>query len=141
MRGIKFLLVYLLLSGSIFSVFLGILNFGAYSARILDWIDPENLIRLQDDLTSAIARSSIEVHAGTAESQSHINNTKNSITEKIATISPALVYSRSYPPENLLQNVGHQQVPVRFDLAPYENRIIIPKIGKNIPLVDVDHGV
>ena len=29
-----------------------------------------------------------------------------------------------------------------FTLAPYENRIVIPKIGKNIPLVNVtiDHG-
>jgi hypothetical protein len=26
-------------------------------------------------------------------------------------------------------------------VVPYENRIIIPKIGKNIPLVDVDHDI
>jgi hypothetical protein len=29
-------------------------------------------------------------------------------------------------------------VNLTVDIMPYENRIIIPKIGKNIPLVDVD---
>lgn len=29
---------------------------------------------------------------------------------------------------------------VSFDIVPYENRIIIPKLGKNIPLVDVHVG-
>lgn len=29
---------------------------------------------------------------------------------------------------------------VDFDVVPYENRIIVPKIGKNIPLVDVETG-
>ena len=52
-RGAKLLTVYLLLSGTIFSVLLGMLNFSAYSARILDWIDPDQLIALQDDLTRA----------------------------------------------------------------------------------------
>jgi alanine dehydrogenase len=29
-----------------------------------------------------------------------------------------------------------------FTLTPYENRVVIPKMGKNVPLVDVtiDHG-
>jgi hypothetical protein len=32
----------------------------------------------------------------------------------------------------------NSKVDLSVDVVPYENRIIIPKIGKNIPLVDVD---
>lgn len=28
-------------------------------------------------------------------------------------------------------------VPAKFEITPYENRIIVPRIGKNIPLVDI----
>lgn len=42
-RGIKLLVVYFALSGTIFSVMMGALNFSAYSARVLHWIDPSTL--------------------------------------------------------------------------------------------------
>jgi hypothetical protein len=30
------------------------------------------------------------------------------------------------------------EINLNLEIVPYENRIIIPKIGKNVPLVDVD---
>jgi hypothetical protein len=141
LRGAKFLVVYLLLSGTIFSILLGALNFGAYSARILDWIDPDKLMSLQEDLSSAISRSSIEVHADTTEQAKQLLESREVITDRIADIAPALVYSRTYAPDNLLGNLSRESSSATFDVAPYENRIIIPRIGKNIPLVDVDHDV
>lgn len=141
-RGMKFLTVYLLLSGTIFSVLLGILNFGAYSARILDWVDPARLVALQDDLTNAIARSSIDVNASSdmTEQAKNLVESREVLTERVADIAPGLVYSRTYTPDRLLSNLDNQgSARATFDVAPYENRIIIPKIGKNIPLVDVDH--
>ncbi len=88
-RGAKLLTVYLLLSGTIFSVLLGMLNFSAYSARLLDWIDPNQLVALQEDLTSAIARSSIDAHAdATAADIQHIAESSEVLTERVATIAP-----------------------------------------------------
>jgi hypothetical protein len=29
-------------------------------------------------------------------------------------------------------------VPIDIEITPYENRVIIPKIGKNIPLIEVE---
>lgn len=95
---------------------------------------------IQEDLTNAIARTSIDVHADTAEQSKNLVESREVITERIADIAPWLVYSRTYSPDNLLANINH--VPTaRFDIVPYENRIIIPKIGKNIPLIDVDHDI
>ncbi len=140
-RGAKLLTVYLLLSGTIFSVLLGMLNFSAYSARILDWIDPDQLIALQDDLTRAIARSSIDAHADTPHTEAkNIVESREVVTERVANISPGLVYSRTYDVDHLLSTPdAESSYPATFSPTPYENRIIIPKIAKNIPLVDVDH--
>jgi hypothetical protein len=128
LRGAKFVLIYLLLSGTIFSLLLGALNFGAYSARILDWMDPERLISLQEDLSNAIARSSIEVHADTTLQAKQLLESREDITSRIADIAPGLVYTREYTPDSLLTHINRDSSSATFDLAPYENRIIIPKI-------------
>lgn len=36
-----------------------------------------------------------------------------------------------------MAGIGDRDLSASFELNPYENRIIIPRIGKNIPLVDV----
>lgn len=140
-RGIKFLTLYLLLSGTIFSFLLGLLNFSAYSARILDWLDPEHLTILQQELSNAIARSSIDVHAQITDHTKQMIESRQIIHDKIADIAPGLIYSRLYTSENLLNHLNEKNIPVTFDVVPYENRIIIPRLGKNIPLIDVAHDI
>jgi hypothetical protein len=119
------------------------LNFGAYSSRVLDWVDPARLSAIQEDLTSAISRASIDAHANdTIGITDSLDQTREIVTEKIANSDPALVYSRTYSPDQLLSHIDSQRsARATFEVVPYENRIIIPKIGKNIPLVDVDHDI
>jgi sortase (surface protein transpeptidase) len=70
----------------------------------------------------------------------HIAESSEVLTERVASIAPGLVYSRTYDPDRLLSTVDMDSAArATFAVTPYENRIIIPKIGKNIPLVDVDH--
>ena len=119
------------------------MNFGAYSSRVLDWVDPARLSAIQEDLTSAISRASIDAHANdTIGITDSLDQTREIVTEKIANSDPALVYSRTYSPDQLLSHIDSQRSSrATFEVVPYENRIIIPKIGKNIPLVDVDHDI
>ncbi len=64
--------------------------------------------------------------------EEELANVKNSLVETTGELPKESVYD----PEVLLR--GTETSPqVRFDIIPYENRIVIPKIGKNIPLVDV----
>jgi hypothetical protein len=46
-RMSKFLSIYLLLTGGIFVLLMGVMNFSAYSAVISNWVDPDALIREQ----------------------------------------------------------------------------------------------
>jgi hypothetical protein len=39
--------------------------------------------------------------------------------------------------DKLLNDSYDKKLSMQIEIVPYENRIIIPKIGKNIPLVEV----
>jgi hypothetical protein len=39
--------------------------------------------------------------------------------------------------DKLLNDSYDKKLNMQIEIVPYENRIIIPKIGKNIPLVEV----
>jgi hypothetical protein len=116
---------------------MGLLNFSAYSAVVTNWVNPDLLLSRQSDIQSALSSSSFAVHAGDM-----IDSTESLqvLSQKIATTDPDVVYSRSYDEEHLLSGISSQGNEVSFDVTPYENRIIIPKLGKNIPLVDVEHN-
>jgi LPXTG-site transpeptidase (sortase) family protein len=133
----KFLVVYLLVSGTLFSVLLGILNFWAYSERLAHIIDPERLEDMRGNLEEIIGKTSMEVHA---EATNEEKETHSIIEEKLANTNPDIVWKRSYDAENLLANIrDSEHIKPTIDITPYENRLIIPKLWKNIPLLDVNH--
>ena len=81
-RLFEFFTLYILLSGSIFTVLVGALNFSAYSARVVHWINPESIIAITKDIQSVISTSSIEIHASEEESESRLES-REIIEEKI----------------------------------------------------------
>lgn len=118
---------------------MGALNFSAYSARVLHWIDPSTLENIKWELQSVVSKSSMEVHASETMSEDQ-QESLTTLTEKVAATDPGIVYNRTYSAERLLGNISEtENAGVTFQVTPYENRIIIPKLGKNIPLVDVYH--
>ena len=140
LTGIKMLLAYLCVSGTVFSILLWALNFSAYSARLAHFINPENIESVRINLENIIASSSIEVHAASENTDDESTVNKDIIEEKIASTNPEMVWNRSYAPETMLQNIWeNDEWSPTIEVAPYENRIVIPKIGKNIPLIDVNH--
>ena len=121
----------------VFSVFMGVLNFSAYSAIVTNWVNPNHMMTVQDDMEQAIIGSSIAVHAA---DMTDSQNSLQTVTEQISMTDPEVIYSRSYKSDRLLSGISRSSA-ASFNVTPYENRIIIPKLGKNIPLVDVNHDV
>ena len=91
----------------------------------------------QDDMEQALMNSSIAVHAS---DMTDSQNSLQTVTEQISMTDPDIIYARSYKSDRLLSGISRSS-SANFSVTPYENRIIIPKLGKNIPLVDVDHNV
>lgn len=136
-RVLKFTTLYIVMTGCVFSVFMGVLNFSAYSAIVTNWVNPNRMMTLQDNMEQAIIGSSIAVHAS---DMTDSQNSLQTVTEQISMTDPEIIYSRSYKSDRLLSGISRSSA-ASFSITPYENRIIIPKLGKNIPLVDVDHSM
>lgn len=100
-RIVKFLGLYAVLSGAIFSVLLGALNFSAYSARVFNWIDPGALLSMKEEIQSVLSSSTIEVHASEVDEEVQ-KESLDIIEQKVAQTDPGLIYSRSYTPSRLL---------------------------------------
>lgn len=133
---IRFGFTYLLTTGAVFWVLIFTLNFSAYSTIIHSYFNPEFAKESADQIKTIIDSSKIAVYANEIEDsgkkEEELANVKNSLVETTGELPKESVYD----PEVLLR--GTETSPqVRFDIIPYENRIVIPKIGKNIPLVDV----
>lgn len=138
LRGTKFVTSYILLSGTIFGVLMGTVNYSAYSARISHWINPNAYAQSSEAISEIIENSTTQIN-GAAQMDSEIEH-RAIIEEKIAAKNPEMVYSRSYGADNLLSNIPLASAEkASFAVNPQENRIIIPRLGKNIPLLDVDH--
>jgi hypothetical protein len=112
-------------------------NYSAYSKVILNWVNPEALMQARDEVNNILSSAtSLSVYASDATTTERKDD-RESITHKILDSDPSMVYSRKYDTKELIANAGNTDLGVSFELTPYENRIIIPRIGKNIPLVDV----
>ncbi len=135
-RLFKFSALYLIMTGCVFSVFMGVLNFSAYSAMITNWVNPNLMMTKQDNIEQALMNSSVAVYAA---DMTDSQNSLQTVTEQIAITDPNMIYSRSYKSDRLLSGISRSS-SANFSVTPYENRIIIPKLWKNIPLVDVDHN-
>ena len=136
-RVFKFSALYIIMTTCVFSVFMGVLNFSAYSSIVTNWVNPNHMMTVQDDMEQAIIGSSIAVHAA---DMTDSQNSLQTVTEQISMTDPEVIYSRSYKSDRLLSGISRSSA-ASFNVTPYENRIIIPKLGKNIPLVDVNHDV
>lgn len=132
----RFLATYLFVTGWVFIVLLATLNYSAYSSRILNYINPEALLAAREEVTNILSSSSVQVHASEAAELEKTESLQD-VTEKVLTSNPEIVYKESYTAKELLAWVSESSHKASFTLTPYENRIIIPRLGKNIPLVDV----
>lgn len=136
--GAKFATTYALLSATIFGVMMGAMNIPAYSERISLWLNPSVYAESARAVDGIISASNTEILVQNQKKEDI--ESRAIIEQKIAEKNPEMVYSRSYGAENLLSNIPLGSTEkATFEVAPQENRIIIPKLGKNIPLVDVDH--
>jgi LPXTG-site transpeptidase (sortase) family protein len=135
---IKFIIHYLALTACTFVVLLFLTNFSAYTDRVMYWIHPEAMIAEENSIRSLLSSSTLEVHA--SEWLEGREDSLEVLTEKISEKMPELIYETAENPARLLAHVDDDSASVSFDIVPYENRIIIPKLGKNIPLVDVSVG-
>lgn len=140
-----FLWRYFTTSAALFVILMLITNFSAYSQMVGSILSPERLSQSQASLFSALESANISalttVHAGYNiqslwENDALIQQKADEIKDKLESRGVEIDPLRRINPAKF--DTAPAPIKVDFDVTPYENRIIIPKIGKNIPLVDVN---
>lgn len=133
---LRFLAYYGVVSCVVFMILQLSTNFAAYSTLVQDYFDPKATERSGADMLQAMNNSKITIYAEEeiAQPEEKEEDIRKQLSDDRVTVREA-----RFAPKNLLSTANKlsKSADVDFDIAPYDNRIIVPKIGKNIPLVDV----
>lgn len=132
---LKFLVHYIAVSMTVFVILLVATNWTAYWSVLSNMIYPDQAKASGAELLSSLDRSKLNVFAN--EPKQKIETNKQTAQEIKAQLDAegVNVNEDAYSMKRLLSTESNTNVA--FNIAPYENRLIIPKIGKNVPLVDV----
>lgn len=129
---VVFLLKYIATSSFIFVILLLATNYNAYVEIAKSYLNPDALEITKNWMYASINSSTIVK----ANYNSWI--TQESITGSIDIEKKMeMVKNKNYHSMEKLVSFN-EDVPLNIDITPYENRIVIPKIWKNIPLIEVD---
>ncbi len=127
---------FILLTSILFSALLLVANWSAYTAFARAMLAPEKLIETQKSIEGSLEQTQVfnaapsDTSAQTARQLRKQKIIKRQLMQKqIATQEIGLSYFD--------QDIS--DVSLSLEITPYEDRILIPKIGKNIPLVNVEH--
>lgn len=134
MSQIFFFGKYILTSSFIFMILLWTTNYSAYIEIAKSYINPEALEQTKDGMYASIGSTHI---AQAKEETPEIQNIETTISNEQKL---EMIKNKNYHSMEKLNHIGaDKEVELNIDITPYENRIVIPKIGKNIPLLDVEN--
>lgn len=94
-----FLIQYLSLTGAIFFVLMGAINYSAYSQRIANWVNPDALEHARDEVNGLLTKATTVSVYASEEATTEAREDLETVTEKILQAEPSVVYSRNYGPE------------------------------------------
>ena len=144
-RGAFFFVNYIFVAAIIFAALLVFTNYSAYAQLLNNHLFPNELEqteeRIQESLTQIEEEVVLEV-APTVQSEGEERTDDQTqrmtqFLQKHLSRQQVSVQYEQYSPGNLVKDV---EIPsISTAIYPYDNRVVIPKIGKNIPLVNVEN--
>jgi len=127
-----FWIKYILTSIIIFAVLLISTNFSAYSNIIESYIfendHKEKAASLLNSVDAGEVKEEDIIYKKTKAEQIKEFKLKTEKTEKVQNV---------FSIKQIISNTQNKDIDLWINIVPYENRIVIPKIGKNIPLIDI----
>lgn len=130
-KSFIFIMKYITTSACIFGFLLVGTNYSAYWNLAYSIIYAEEMQMTETSLINSVAAASISEQ----DSDERIWNTQT--FKQLDTLQDVSIET-TQSIHSMSQLVNNKpQIDLGIEITPYENRIIIPKIGKNIPLVDI----
>jgi len=126
--NIIFLIKYLSTSTVIFVVLLFTTNYSAYYNIAMSTIFQKDFAQKSESLLSSVEASSIQENTESTYEQDTPSLESAPIIEETEVFNSI---------DTLASKAKRAEVDLGITITPYENRVIIPKIGRNIPLIDI----
>lgn len=117
---LKFLASYITTSGAIFVLLIVGTNYSAYFQIAKSYLSDGDSTKMSASLETKIVDPEVVELNSATKAEEEENKNYHSMTK-------------------LIYEANNENINLDINIAPYENRIIIPKIGKNIPLVNVEN--
>ncbi len=128
---VNFVFKYTLTSSFIFLLLLVSTNYEAYTNILKSYFQKEKMQEINNSLINSVKASNITEKTNKDFKSSENNN--KSLVKSIESSIDKSVYS--------FTKFNDENPSLDIEITPYDNRIIIPKIWKNIPLVDIKNRV
>jgi len=122
----SFVLRYILTASFIFVVLMAFTNYSAYITIAKSYLNPDSIVQSEKNLNKSLEVSQISVSKKEKETP-WVKDKKNKEED---------IY-KTKDLRNILWDVRKEEIELDIEIIPFVNRMIIPKIGKNIPLVDI----
>ncbi len=132
---IKFFLYYIAVSTAVFAILLVSTNWSAYWTLFSNFVSPNSLKASSVEISNTLSQSKILVHASDVAEHTESQEKTASEIKKQLVAENIQIQEDPFSMKSLIPRSPNRDVSIA--ITPYDNRLIIPKIGKNIPLVDV----
>ena len=131
LKTIAFLLRYTLAASFIFVVLLSVTNYSAYMSIAKSYLAPESIKKSEESINQWLESAKIV---------STIDLQQKSIPVAADAEAPDKPEAHVYDLHDIMGDIESEDVDLWIEIIPFVNRIVIPKIGKNIPLLDIEQG-
>ena len=128
MSFIIWLVKYIATSATIFAVLLLTSNYSAYTELAQSYINPEINQKASVNILNSVEASKI---SNSIKKKITIKNHEKKLHNK----------KTKYSIKKSALDTNKKNIKLNIEITPYENRIIIPKIAKNIPIVEVKNKI
>ena len=114
---------FLFTSSIIFAVLLVTSNYSAYYTIVNNYVYPEQMEKSNISIMNS-------VNATALENKKDVDSRTNIATDES-------IIGSQHSIKQLIAKSNKSDTPLDIQITPFENRLVIPKIGKNIPMVEV----
>lgn len=121
---------YIWTSGLIFVVLLLTANYSAYINLAQSYFFEEKFQEKWNSLSKSVSSSQIIIKEKNKKEKRIEEDKKNQKSVK-----------SKYSIKKLVNEVNKEKPSLNIDISPYENRVVIPKIWKNVPIINIKQKV
>lgn len=122
---------YILTASFIFVVLMAFTNYSAYITIAKSYLNPEAIEQSEKNIQNSIEHSQI-----TVENEENLDDNREEARAKALQKGEKEIY-KSKDIKTILWDIREEEISLDIEIIPFVNRIVIPKIGKNVPMIDI----